>query len=245
MTEAAKAWLQWPLILVSVSLQLLLISALIRGPFRHYPFVFVYSLVLFFTTTIDVALLTEVGRVTESELARSFYRSEALRQLLLFTVVVSLIDRALERSLVRHNLRLVLVCGAAAAVLVSSYLHGGEAQYSLRMTKVGRDLSFSSVVLNLLLWTILISKRTKDRELLMVTGGLGLQFTGEAIGQSLRQVAQILDKNQAILLAGNLFLVASHLLRLYVWWETFRKTPTPPMPPSPRREIPTETPART
>ena len=94
--------------------------------------------------------------------------------------------------------------------------------FILSMTKAARDLSFGSVVLVLLLWSILISSRSRETLLLMLAGGLGLQFTGEAIGQSLRQISQ---HNIAALYAGNLLLVFSHLLRLYIWWEAFRKVP--------------------
>jgi hypothetical protein len=112
------------------------------------------------------------------------------------------------------------------AVILSFSIHSGEEYYSLLRTKVGRDLSFVAVLINLALWTLLISRKSKDRELLMVTGALGIQFTGEAIGQSLRQVAAGMNRNHWVLLAGNLMLVLPHILRLYIWWETFRKSPT-------------------
>jgi hypothetical protein len=91
-------------------------------------------------------------------------------------------------------------------------------------TQVGRDLSFGSVVLTLLLWVTLISSRRKDTQLLMVTGGLGLQFTGEAIGQSIRQISH---HNRALLYAGNGLMIASHLIRLFVWREAFKRNPQP------------------
>jgi hypothetical protein len=88
------------------------------------------------------------------------------------------------------------------------------------MTEVAGDLSFGSVVLTLLLWSTLIASRKKDNQLLLVTGGLGLQFTVEAIAQSLRQLSR---HRPAILLAANLLLSAAHLMRLYVWREAFRR----------------------
>jgi hypothetical protein len=71
------------------------------------------------------------------------------------------------------------------------------------------------------LWVTLLSSQRKDTQLLMVTGGLGLQFTGEAIGQSMRQMS--VPHHHILLLAGNLVLTASHLMRLYVWSEAFRR----------------------
>jgi hypothetical protein len=89
------------------------------------------------------------------------------------------------------------------------------------MTQVTRDLSVASTVLTLLLWLVLISSRKKDHLLLMVTGGLGLQFTGEAIAQSLRQMSQ---HHYAAFVAGNLIAGGVQLLRLYVWLEAFRRS---------------------
>ena len=46
------------------------------------------------------------------------------------------------------------------------------------MTLVSRDLSFSAVILDLLLWMLLIAARRKDRQLLMLSGALGIQTHG-------------------------------------------------------------------
>jgi hypothetical protein len=70
------------------------------------------------------------------------------------------------------------------------------------------------------LWLILISSQRKDHQLLMITGGLGLQFTGEAIGQSFRQISQ---NHVSLFILGNLIGGITHLLRLYVWREAFRR----------------------
>jgi hypothetical protein len=213
-------WYQWLLILVSGIFQILVMSALLRGAYKRYPFVFIYSLVLLLTSVVDVATISGVGKFSQ-QLAPDYYRSEAFRQVLLFAVVVSLMDRALQDRALRQHLRIYLLSGAAVALGVSLWIHSNVQFYSLRMTLVGRDLSFGSAVLNLLLWSILISSKRRDRELLLITGGLGLQFTGEALGQSLRQIAGQ-HRNLVILWFGNLFLVTAHIVRLYVWWEAFR-----------------------
>ncbi len=220
-----KFVLQWSLIAASLVLQVLLLATLVRGAYRRYPFVFLYSLVLFFTTVTDAAMVSVHGSIT-GDFAQYYYRVESLRQLLLFAVVVSLVDRAASGSFSYRHARLLVAVLAVTAVVLSFSIHSGSDEYySLLRTKVGRDLSFVAVLINLALWTLLISRKSKDRELLMVTGALGIQFTGEAIGQSLRQVAAGMNRNNWILLAGNLMLVLPHILRLYIWWETFRKSP--------------------
>src|SRR5437588_542548 len=104
-------------------------------------------------------------------------------------VIASLRRGALKDYSVVFGYCLVLILAVLAAVSISLEIHSASSgKFILWVTQVARDLSFASVVLTLVLWLILISSRKKDHQLLMVTGGLGLQFTGEAIGQSLRQV---------------------------------------------------------
>ena len=211
-------WLQWLIFFVSLALQLFVIGLLRRGAYKDYPLVFVYSLILIMTTVADGAVFAGLARMESG-----FYRNEALRQLLLFTVVMSLMDRAVRERPYRGRIRVFLMLSACAAVLISVQIHreARDLHYYLWATQVGRDLSFGSVVLTLLLWVTLISSQRKDAQLLMVTGGLGLQFTGEAIGQSMRQMS--VPHHHILLLAGNLVLTASHLMRLYVWSEAFRR----------------------
>jgi hypothetical protein len=211
-------WLQWLIFFVSLALQVLVIDSLRRGAYKGYPFVFVYSLVLIMTTVADGALFADAAHF--KIWAHSFYRNEAIRQFLLFTVVMSLMDRATRDRPYRARLRVLLILFAFTAVLVSVHIHG-PARNSMWATQLGRDLSFGSVVLTLLLWVTLISSRWKDTQLLMVTGGLGLQFTGEAIGHSMRQLSAP-HHFTLLTLAGNLVLAVSHLMRLYVWWQAFR-----------------------
>jgi len=214
-------WLQWLIFFVSLGLQLFVIGLLRRGAYKDYPLVFAYSLILIMTTVADGAVFAGLARMESG-----FYRNEALRQLLLFTVVMSLMDRAIRERPYRGRIRIFLALSACAAVLISVEIHreARDLHYNLWATQVGRDLSFGSVVLTLLLWVTLISSQRKDAQLLMVTGGLGLQFTGEAIGQSMRQMS--VPHHHILLLAGNLVLTASHLMRLYVWSEAFRRPRT-------------------
>jgi len=100
--------------------------------------------------------------------------------------------------------------------------HYGRGNLNVWMTVLSRDLSFGSAVLDLLLWFLLIAQPKKDPLLLLLSGGLGIQFTGAAIGQSLRQLSPHTE------VAGNLILVLSDLVCLYVWWQTFRRRAAQP-----------------
>ena len=215
--------LQWLIFAVSVALQVCVIAALRRSAYKEYPFVYAYSLVLLLKVLVDAALFTGVVSFTKNAKIVYYYRSDAVREFLLFAVVVSLIEAAMEGSPYRERVRLLLAVTAVISVFVSLMVHWRPvSQLALWMTEVTRDLSFGSVVLTLLLWMMLISSPRRNRQLLMLTVGLGLQFTGEAIGQSLRQIAHS-SHSKGTVFAGNLLLSISHLMRLYVWWEAFRR----------------------
>jgi hypothetical protein len=213
--------LQWLIFSVSATLQVCLISALRRRAYKEYPFVYAYSLFLFLKILVDAALFAGAVSLSKPAMAYYWYRSEAITQFILFSLVVSLIEGAMKRSAYRERVRVLLAVTAVVSVFVSLVIHWDPSQFVLWMTEVTRDLNFGSALLTLLLWMMLISSPRRNRQVLMLTVGLGLQFTGEAIGQSLRQLAH--HRSSGTAFAGNLLLSMSHLIRLYVWWEAFRR----------------------
>jgi hypothetical protein len=218
-------WLQWAIFFVSLALQVYVIAWLRRGAYKDYPFALAYSIGLLLTSIADAASKAGLLGLTKSTQRFFYYRNDAVRQFLLFVVVVSLIERAMQASPHRRYVRLALAGLAVVSVFISLTVHSHESSFVLWMTEVTRDLSFGSVVLTLMLWLMLISSPRKDHLLLMVTGGLGLQFTGEAIGQSLRQLSYHYHHDPYILFLGNILMSIAHLLRLYVWLEAFRRRP--------------------
>jgi hypothetical protein len=97
------------------------------------------------------------------------------------------------------------------------------------MTPWTRDLYFGSAVLDLGLWTLLIASREKDRLLLLLSGALGIQFTGEAIGGSVRYLAVTIYGRTApavsLIMAANVLMMAANLGCMYIWWRAFREAP--------------------
>jgi len=218
--------LRWLLYSASVALQVVVLNSLRRGAYKNYTFVFAYSLVLFFTTIWDGLIFSGALSFPRALADLYFYRNEAVRQFMLFGVVIALIDRSLKSYQHRGRAQIFLTLAVFISVCCSLYSHSASSgRFILWMTQVARDLSFAAVVLTLLLWLILISARNKQYHLLMVIGGLGLQFTGEAIGQSLRQIG-FHDRNKDIVLAGNLVAGLAQVLRLYVWSQAFRRAGT-------------------
>jgi hypothetical protein len=208
--------LQWILLIVGSVLQVRVIATLLRGPYKEYPLVLAYTLALFLSTVINTARIIDTGKFSPSD-AVWFWSTYVFRQFLMYSLVLSLIDRSLAGRQPALTSRKVLIPAAVIIAILPFYLHRSLPNISGWMTAVGRDISFCAAILNLLLWSILIGSGTKNRRLLMITGGLGIQFTGEAIGQSLRQLSA------STLLIGNLFTVVPHLVCLYIWLQAFRE----------------------
>jgi hypothetical protein len=89
------------------------------------------------------------------------------------------------------------------------------------MTPWTRDLNFCSAILDLGLWALLIGSRTRDHQVLLLSGALGIKFAGESIGESVRQLA-IRNRSRPISLTGNVIIMLANVFFLYVWWQCLR-----------------------
>jgi hypothetical protein len=160
-------------------------------------------------------------------MAEWFWWDEMLLQPLVYAVVVSLIYRATEKAQSRGLVRGALI-GGAALVAGASYLyhHNPQLPHGDWMAFWTRDLTFSSAILDLALWGLLLASRVKDVQLLLVSGGLGIQFTSEAIGESLRSMA-IQHHSHALSLGGSFVTTLGDLTALYILWQAFRNSKIP------------------
>src|SRR5690349_24979980 len=98
-------WLSWLIFGVSLALQVLVLNSLRRGAYKDYSLVFAYSLVLFFTTIADGAMWAKLIPLPMAMRNVYFYRNEAVRQFMLFAVVISLIDHAIGTAAYRIRVR--------------------------------------------------------------------------------------------------------------------------------------------
>ncbi|MBC8167938.1 MAG: hypothetical protein H7Y20_18975 [Bryobacteraceae bacterium] len=204
---------------VGVGLQYLVLSTLLHGPWRQLPVLLAYLICLTTTTLADIFLQKVLG--LKSPGYRTYYwTAELARQTLLLALVVSFLARVVPIGRSRRMLVRIAVVAATLFWCGSLWLNW-QPQLNLWMTLVVRNLSFCSAVLNLCLWFALISGERRDTSHLLLTGGLGLQMTGEAIGQSLRQLFPILPPG----LAGALLTIFSHFLCLVIWWQAIRFQP--------------------
>src|SRR6266568_7490438 len=112
--------LQWVIFAVSATLQLCVIASLRRrSAYKEYPFVYAYSLVLFLKVLVDAALFTGVVSFSVPGKLAYYYRSDAVREFLLFSVVVSLIESAIQETSYRGRVRVLLAVTASVSVFVS------------------------------------------------------------------------------------------------------------------------------
>ncbi|HWQ53822.1 MAG TPA: hypothetical protein VN442_09055 [Bryobacteraceae bacterium] len=214
--------LQYGLWALGFILQVLVLRALLRGPAKRYPLLLAYTIALFFST------ITEIAAHSTGSLARLwklYWIDDAILQALLFAVVISLIHQAMATARARASRQRQLVVAAFLLFALLFAVHAGPVEkMNAWMTLISRDLSFAAVVLDLVLWTTLVASRTKNQELLMLSGGLGIQFAGAAIGQSIRQLTlRTSPEFRWVALAGSMLVVISHFICLYVWWQTFRR----------------------
>jgi hypothetical protein len=70
-----------------------------------------------------------------------------------------------------------------------------------------------------------VARREKDTRLLLLSGALGIQFSGGAIGNSLRSLAT--RQHPWPSMTGGLIVIVSGLIRVFLWARAFRPAEAP------------------
>ena len=215
-------------VLIGLPLEFLIIAALLRGGYRRFPFILVYTIADFLATVIELPYALGYVRGmpwAANALASVYWLDETILQVLVYAVVMSLIYQATGKLRSRRIVRTALIAGAILFAGISLLIHRNPAlNMGSFMTPWIRDLNFCSAILDLALWMLLIGSREKDHRLLLLSGGLGIQFTGEAIGESTRNLA-MRSHSRPISLFGNSLIMLTNLLFLYIWWQALRTAP--------------------
>ena len=220
-------------LVIGLPLELLIIAILVRGGYRRFPFILAYTIADFLATVVE--LPSALGYVrgmpwAAVPLAEVYWIDEAILQVLIYAVVMSLIYQATGKLRSRRIVRASLIAGAILFAGISFWIHWNPAlNKGSFMTPWTRDLNFCSAILDLALWALLIAAREKDQCLLLLSGGLGIQFTGEAIGTSIRQLA-LRSRSRAMSLTGGVVMLLANLLFLYIWWQALRAAPVRQQP---------------
>jgi hypothetical protein len=208
--------LQYSAWVVGLWLNLLVISALVRGSYRRYPFVFAYALTLLVSTAVEIALQAAPRTVQDGY----YWIDEVILDVLVFCVVIAFIDEAARHSKQKVVERHWLVLAAALICALSFAIHR-TSHLNRQMTLVSRDLNICAVILDLILWSLLLTARPPNRRLMLLSGGLGLQLTGAIMGEQLRHFSH------SLFLAGTVLEVTTGFLGLYIWWRALRPAPAP------------------
>ena len=216
-------YLSW---LVGLPLELLIIAALVRGPYRRFPLLLLYNIALFLTTSIEISVnQAYFAGVRFAHSPTTYYWvDEGIRQGLLFALVLSVAYLAMERLRSRNLVRVGLITGgivfAGTSLLIHHQFTTGRGRWPW-MTPWIRDIDFAAAILDFAVWSLLIVSRQRDTQVLLIAGGLGIQFAGTAIGESLLALFPNLR------LFGGLFEVATSLAGMWVWWQALRVAPAP------------------
>ncbi len=226
-----RAVIQYTSWLVGVPLEILIIAALLRGAYRRYPLLLLYSITLFLTTVIEVSVNQAYFAGIHFAYSRATYYwvDEGIRQGLLFAVVLSFAYLGTDRLRSRTLVRAALIAGGITLAVASFLVHhqiehiSGAGRWRW-MTLWVRDISFASAIVDLAVWALLLTYRSRDTQLLLLSGALGIQFTGDAIGESLRYLFRRLP-----LTPGDLIEIATSAAALWIWWQALRPVAvTPP-----------------
>jgi hypothetical protein len=205
--------------------QFFLLYLLSRAPFRRYYLIFVYVLAELLATAADKYAIESAGR--QSPLFRNvYYGTDLFVDLLLFVVVIVFTYQIMEDSPLRDKVRKVLAAIALGAIVVPFVLFSSSLFSRAWYNSTIQLFNFGAAIMNLGMWTAVIARKTRDRQLMLVCAGLGIAVAGNAALWGMRKFttgeAQI---------AANLLIQIMYLVKLGIWIWAFRPQRTSPVAP--------------
>ncbi len=213
---------------IGLPLILMVIAAMLRGPYKEFPVLFIYTITEFLLTVAGLPAYFDFyfkhSVNARTRMADWNFWNDAIVEALIYAVVISLIYKAASHFRSRRIVLIGIIGGAVLIAAISFLIHFDRSalRKGMWMTPMSLDLSFVAEILDLGLWALLISRRKRDTRLLLVTGGLGIQFTGEAIGDSLRSMAAK-RHSHGLSYTGSFLLTVADLTALYIFWQAFRR----------------------
>jgi hypothetical protein len=212
--------------LIWFPLEVLTINAIRRCGLRNYPLIFTYMIVTFLLALVEIpaAIAYNLSKQAEGEWFQQLHSvGEFITYVLILAVVVSFIYRTTSPLGPRRLVRFALIAGCLSFIGISFLIHHDRRRnLGNWMAPWTRDLQFGAAILDLALWALLLASRNKDSRLLLLAGGMGIMFAGEAVGESIRTLA-IQTRSISVFMAGNVIMTLADCAFLYVWWQTFKK----------------------
>jgi hypothetical protein len=218
------------LTVVDVSLQFVLLFFLLRSPFRRYVFLFIYSIASLITTPTELIVIHNPVLYR-----RVYWTDEIATDLLLFLVVISLIYLATEGSAVRPQMsKLLGVIVLIVLILPFAVLNPPSFFTATRWTAAwgrwfngtSQILNFGAAIMNLGLWSALLTSKKRDPKLLKVSIGVGVAVAGQAIGFGLRRFLP----ETAVRQIPDFFMSLTHVLSVLIWCWAFKSAKRIPKP---------------
>ena len=210
----------WFLWIAGIALQVLVVHSLVsRRLYRQFPILFVYAAALFITSLLDMAMYLDWGGWGRSTIT-VYWTDDFIRQVGLLAVLLSLAYENDRRAVSRGAMVRWLAFGFAAAAVVGYVIYLRQPLNEAR-TQLVRNLSFIAVVYNFFLWTRMMAEK-RDRLLLALSAGVGIQVAGEAIGHSLRTIG-LAHRQPLAVDAANHLLVIAHICCLFVWYRALSR----------------------
>lgn len=179
---------------VGVVLQACLVLFLLLGPYRRYIVLFIYALTMLATTVVEFCVQNDTA------LYRKIYWSdEVIWFFMLFLTVISLTYLALEGNPLRAKAGRILA-GIFIGVLVLPFIlfrppfftnpHQWTPAWGVWFNSTSQILDFGGAIMNLILWSALLTSKRRDPQLLTLSAGLGVILAGQAIAFGLRHFIQ-------------------------------------------------------
>jgi hypothetical protein len=204
---------QWAFLVAGVVLQSMVISAMLKGSYRRYPFVFGYLVLNLLSTVVQFSLRYYFGQSSAKYVA-FYWISDFAATVLVLLIIIHLIRMAMEKHPYRNKVYVGLLLGVVLTAGVSVFFmesRSWDLLYRNLMTEVGRDYYFGAVILCAALWSVLVRSNHVNKQVYLITSGLGLQLTGAAIAHALRAAGEVV-------FLANVFLITTYLLNLYIWY---------------------------
>ncbi len=208
----------WSFLIAGVALYAMVLSTMLKGACWRHPFVFVYVIQQFLSTVTLFSLIQYFGSKSK-EYSHAYWTNDFLSTVLALLIIIHLIRAAMEGHRYRNAVYRGLLLGALATAITSlQVMHKHSPSLSLWMHEVSRDYYFGAVLLNAILWFILMRRNHEDKQLYLMTSGLGLQLTGAAIAFALRTDGRVAWLSRYLV-------QVTYLTNFYVWYVALKGFP--------------------
>jgi hypothetical protein len=217
-------------------LQCVLLFFLLRGPFRRYIVFGLYVVGAFAADLAEGLVYYRLG--WESPIYRRLYWTDKVTlELLLFLVVIAFTYAALQDNPLRPKAAKILgvIVAVALALPISMLRHHHNRTYgaftSQWFNQASQVWNFGAAIMNLVLWTALLSNRRRDPQLVTLSIGVGIATASGAIAWGARQ--WLAESNRWPV---DIFRAVAGLASILLWCWAFRPKPaghsSSPKPPS-------------